>query len=158
MIRPARSEELPVLSAVIGASITALCRADHRDDPERIRPWVASNSPMALASILHDPDQRLFVAEPEGIVAVGAIDWRHQPDGEGRIRLLFAAPEAQGKGCGRALLAALEEELRAHGRVEARLTATNTALAFYRRQGWQMDDRGGGGGWLLGHPLRKRLI
>ncbi|PYF10373.1 ribosomal protein S18 acetylase RimI-like enzyme [Rhodobacter viridis] len=158
MIRPARSEELTVLSEVIGASITALCRADHRDDPERIRPWVASNSPMTLNSILHDPAQRLFVAEPEtGIVAVGGIDWRHQPDGQGRIRLLFAAPEAQGKGCGRALLAALEEELRAHGRVEARLTATNTALAFYRSQGWQMDDRGGGG-WLLGHPLRKRLI
>ena len=158
MIRPARSEELPVLSEVIGASITALCRADHRGDPERIRPWVASNSPMALASILNDPAQRLFVAAPDGVLAVGGIDWRHQPDGQGRIRLLFAAPEAQGKGCGRALLAALEDELRALGRVEARLTATNTALAFYRRQGWQPDDRAGGGGWLLGHPLRKRLI
>ena len=157
MIRPARSGELPVLSALIAASITALCRADHHDDPERIRPWVASHSPVALAAILHDPEQRLFVAEPDvSIVAVGGIDWRHQPDGQGRIRLLFAAPGAQGKGCGRALLAALEEELRALGRVEARLTASNTALGFYRRQGWQRDDRGGG--WLLGHPLHKRLI
>lgn len=147
-----------MLSAVIGASITALCRADHHGDPDRIKPWVASNSPMTLASILNHPEQRLFVAAPEDVAAVGGIDWRAQPDGQGRIRLLFAAPEAQGKGCGRALLTALEDELRALGRVEARLTATNTALAFYRSQGWQMDDRAGGGGWLLGHPLRKRLI
>lgn len=158
MIRPARSEEIKVLSEVIGASITNLCRADHHDDPDRIKPWVASNSPMTLNSILHDPAQRLLVAEPDGIVAVGGIDWRHQPDGQGRIRLLFVTPEARGKGYCKALLAAMEDELRALGRFEARLTATNTALAFYRSNGWQMDDRGGGGGWLLGHPLRKRLI
>lgn len=156
LVRLARPEDVETVSEVIAASITTLCRADHHDDPQRYRPWVASKSPHAVEMILSDPAQRLFVFGQDRILAVGGTDWRHQPDEQARISMLFVAPEARGQGHSSALLAAMESDLLAMGRREARLTATNTALAFYRARGWQTDDRAGGG-FLLGHPLRKKL-
>jgi len=156
MIRLARPEEATAISELIAASIVALCGADHHDDPVRIDPWVGSKSPEAVAEMLTDPEQRLFVTDAGGkILAVGAIDWRAQPRGQGRVTLLFVAPEARGQGHSRALLARMEAELHAMGRSEARLTATNTAVAFYRAQGWRAES--GFGSALLGHALRKRL-
>lgn len=158
MIRPAVAEDAATIAAVIGAAITALCRADHHDQPVRIAPWVAANDPAAIAARLRDPCQRLFVAQAGGLAAVGGLDWRDQPPNRGRVSLLFVAPEVRGQGLARAVLAALETELIALGRPDARLTATNTALGFYRAQGWHPEEGTGRGGALLGHALRKTLI
>ena len=158
MIRPATVEDVDQIAALISAAITALCRADHHDQPVRIAPWVAANDPAAIAARLTHPCQRLFVAQAGDLVAVGGFDWRDQPPNRGRISLLFVAPEAQGQGHARTVLATLEAELIALGRPDARLTATNTALGFYRAQGWHPEDSTGRGSALLGHALRKTLI
>ncbi len=158
MIRPATVEDVDQIAALIGAAIATLCRADHHDQPTRIAPWVAANDPAAIAARLRDPCQRLFVAQAGGLAAVGGLDWRNQPPNRGRVSLLFVAPKVQGQGHARAVLAALEAELIALRRPDARLTATNTALGFYRAQGWHPEDSTGRSGALLGHALRKTLI
>ncbi|PTV94413.1 ribosomal protein S18 acetylase RimI-like enzyme [Rhodobacter aestuarii] len=156
MIRPATAEDLPAMAALIAAAIRDLCHADHHGQPNRMRPWIAANDSAALAARIKDPAQRLFVTQAAGLAAVGGLDWRDQPEGRGRISLLFVDPAQQGKGHARTLLAALEAELRALGRTEGRLTATNTARGFYLSQGWTADPAASGGA-LLGHALQKAL-
>lgn len=157
MVRLARPDEAETVAEVIAASITTLCRADHHGDPVRYGPWIASKGPHAVSAIIADPLQRVFVFGQDRIMAVGGTDWRHQPEGQARVSMLFVLPELRGRGYSSALLTAMEADLLAMGRAEVRLTATNTAFSFYRNHGWQTDDRAGHGGWLLGHPLRKRL-
>ncbi|SOC02003.1 GNAT family N-acetyltransferase [Rhodobacter maris] len=157
MIRQARPEDAAAIADLIGAAITRLCAADHHGQPERLTPWVAANAAGAIAARIADPAQRLLViAPPDGLAAVGGLDWRDQPPVRGRVSLLFVSPDRRGAGHARAMLGALEGELIALGRTEARLTATNTARGFYLAQGWTADPAAPGGA-LLGHALAKTL-
>ncbi|WP_223639559.1 GNAT family N-acetyltransferase [Rhodobacter sp. TJ_12] len=156
MIRPATVDDLPAMADLIAAAITALCAADHHGQPKRMRPWIAANDGPALAARIADPAQRLLLCEDAGLACVGGLDWREQPAGRGRISLLFVAPARQGQGHARAMLAALEADLRGLARSDARLTATNTARGFYLSQGWRPDPAASGGA-LLGHALVKKL-
>ena len=60
------------------------------------------------------PDVRLFVARCNG-VAVGCGAYLLHGDGSAEVKSMFVAPEARGRGIGRAILAAIEAALR--GRV-----------------------------------------
>lgn len=157
MIRPARPEDAEAIAAVIAASITGLCGADHHDDPAILTPWLASKNPEAIAEMLTDPQTRLLVAGRETILAVGGLSWAGQPEGQARITLVFVAPEARRQGLSSALLTAMEGELLCMGRPEVRLTATATAFAFYRHHGWHADGPPRQGRWIVGHPMVKRL-
>ena len=60
------------------------------------------------------PEVTLFVAR-EGGVALGCGAYQLERDGSAEIKSMFVTPEARGRGIGRALLAAIEDDLR--GRV-----------------------------------------
>jgi GNAT superfamily N-acetyltransferase len=157
MIRPARPEDAERISEVLVASITALCGADHHDDPARIANWLANKTPQAIAALIADPGGRVYVAGHARIEAVGAIEWAGQAPDAGKITLLYVHPEARGQGYSAALLTAMEAELAGQGRVRGLLTATATARAFYRHHGWHSDGPPREGRWILGYPMRKDL-
>ncbi len=61
------------------------------------------------------------------------LDPRTEPT---RIRAMFTAPDVARRGIGRAILAAAEDAARAAGFSRARLGATLSGEAFYRRSGY----------------------
>jgi GNAT superfamily N-acetyltransferase len=89
------------------AAIAALCSRSLRDAPatdELARSLFAPEQPTTL---LGDPDVGL-VGTCAGTGAIGTAD-------QGFVRILVVAPEHRGRGTGRALLAAAENDLRARG-------------------------------------------
>lgn len=150
-IRPARPEDAAEASRVLIASITELCRADHRGDPAAIARWVANKTPESVATMIAAGDVRL--AELDGrLAAVGEIE-----AGAGKITLNYVDPACRGRDLSSALLAAMEAELAQLGTKIAKLTATATAREFYRKHGWQLAGPGRAGRWIVGYPMEKRL-
>lgn len=140
------------MSALLTRSIAELCSLDHRDDPAAIAAWTANKTPDGVRHILEHPDVQLFVAERDGAVAaVGCIEAGNQ------IGLNYVHPDHRYQGVSRALLAAMEQVMRAAGFAEATLKATTTAHAFYRANGW--EDAGGRytGRFIDAWPMRKTL-
>jgi len=98
--------------------------------------------------------QLVDVLEGEGRVAdlaphgvVGVITWL-VAGAEAEVRALAVASGTQGRGVGRALLAAGEEALRATGVRRAWLATTNdnlAALALYQKAGWRLSALRPGG-------------
>lgn len=152
VVRRAGIEDVPRMSAVLTASITELCTADHRNDPVILARWLANKSPEGVRAMFADAGGRMLVAlDGDRVAAVGSIR------GGREIGLNYVHPAHRFKGVSRALLAAMEAELRASGAREAVLTSTATAHRFYLDAGWvdagPAQDHAG----LTCYPMRKVL-
>jgi L-amino acid N-acyltransferase YncA len=122
-------------------------RPAHAEDAARLFAW--ANDPVAravsfrdapigwethvawLSAALGDPRRRLYVAE-QGGAAVGTARLDRDPsDAHVAVVSLNVAPEARGRGVGRALLDALADAARALGftRLRAFVKASNDASA-----------------------------
>jgi hypothetical protein len=148
-IRPARLADVPAMSAVLIASITDLCAADHRNNPEALASWLANKTPEGVARWFDTPGSHLLVAERNGeIAAVGSYS-------DARMILLnYVSPRHRFAGVSRAMLTAMETAL---GAGEARLDSTQTALAFYRAAGWVESGPPEPYRFVAGQPMRKLL-
>jgi GNAT superfamily N-acetyltransferase len=150
-VRAATPDDADAMSAVLIASITELCVADHGGRPEALSRWLANKTPADVRAMLGDPARQTFVAERAGAVAaVGAIDRDDRV-----VSLNYVSPRHRFKGVSSALLAALETSL---GPGEASLDSTATALQFYRDRGWV--DSGAPQDWagvMRAYPMRKML-
>ncbi|MGP4020531.1 GNAT family N-acetyltransferase [Saccharopolyspora sp. 5N708] len=72
------------------------------------------------------------------VLGCGAL--RTEPGGVGEIRRMWIAPELRGRGAGKALLAALEDQARQHGCHLVRLDTAaelHEARALYESSGYQ---------------------
>ncbi|SLN26209.1 putative acyltransferase [Falsiruegeria litorea R37] len=131
VVRPATVFDVFDMSAILIRSITQLCGADHKGDPDQIAAWTANKTPDGLRQWFAG-DHVLWVAEWDGqICGVAAAS----PKGE--VSVLYVDPPATGRGVGSALLQQVEGHLREAGFAEAYLKSTYTAQAFYLRLGWQ---------------------
>lgn len=149
-VRRAAAADIAAMSRVLIASITELCVDDHRNDPAAIAAWTRNKSPEGVAAMLANPQSRTFVGELDGaVVAVGAVSRR------GEITLNYVAPQARFRGVSKAMLVALEAELRQLGFAEGRLEATATARRFYQAAGWMADGPQAEGRMVNGYPMRK---
>jgi GNAT superfamily N-acetyltransferase len=137
------------MSAVLIASITELCRDDHRDDPEALASWLANKTPAGIATWFAHAPNTLLVAERNGeIAACGGFN-------TDRIIILnYVSPRHRFAGVSKALLEAMEARL---GPGEARLESTLTARRFYIAAGWQEDGPPVQHRFIPGHPMRKIL-
>ncbi len=73
-VRRATPVDVPAMSRVLIASITELCTADHRGDPEAIASWTRNKTIDGVTAMLEAPANRMFVAERDGaIAAVGCV-------------------------------------------------------------------------------------
>lgn len=122
-------------------------RPAHADDAARLFAW--ANDPVAravsfrdapiawethvawLSAALADPRRRLYVAEQGGAAVGTARLDRDASDAHVAVVSLNVAPEARGRGVGRALLDALADAARALGftRLRAFVKASNEASA-----------------------------
>jgi hypothetical protein len=151
-VRRARPADAEAMSVVLTRSITELCAADHRDDPRIIAGWTGNKTPDGVARMLANPDMTLLVAERgSDLVAVGAID------GAGAVRLNYVSPDHRFMGASKALLVAMEAELRGRGVEVARLDSTATARRFYLAAGWVDAGEADRSGAVVGYPMEKRL-
>lgn len=87
------------------------------------------------------PDGGFFVAYLDGS-PVGCGGWRSWAGSEeiAEIKRVYTSATVRGKGVGRAIMAALESDARAHGRVRVILetgTAQPEAIAMYHAVGYQ---------------------
>lgn len=151
-VRPARTDDVPAMSAVLTSSITELCTADHRSDPAILARWLANKSPDQVVLMLANPGAEFFVAEHDGVVAaVGCIN------SPGEIGLNYVSPAHRFAGVSKALLAGMEAHLRSRGVTTAQLSSTTTAHRFYLANGWhdagacQLDFG------MTCQPMRKQL-
>jgi len=99
-----------------------------------------------LTAAMFDPPQGAFwvarrprdAGPPVGGVGLRAVD-----EGIGEVRRLWVDPAARGRGVGRALMAALEEEAARRGLSTLRLATGDRqpeAVALYEATGWDRID------------------
>lgn len=154
-IRDATSEDAEAACAVLRASITELCGADHRNDPVLLERWLANKQPKIVASWIAQPDRSVLVAvdEADAILAVGSVT------DAGEITLNYVSPQARFRGVSRALLAALEARAADRGNAVCRLHSSETARRFYLANGYVDDGEPiRKFGMRSGYPMSKRIV
>ncbi len=153
IIRDATPADGHEACAVLRDSIVQLCAADHRNDPDILRRWLANKTPENVASWADGCGHALLVAiENDAIVAVGGV----RDDGE--ITANYVAPRARFRGVSSAMLARLEQRAIAQGATCCTLLSTETAHLFYLARGYA--DQGpptGKFGTAASYPMRKPL-
>lgn len=131
IIRDATPGDAAAACAVIRASISELCSADHRGDPDILGRWLANKTPDVVAQWADGQGRSLLVAiEGDAILAVGGL--AHP----GEITLNYVAPQARYRGVSSAMLAALEQRAAEQGATSCVLLSTETAHRFYLARGY----------------------
>ncbi len=137
-IRIAHATDAPAISAVI---IRSLRETNSRDyAPEIIARVERSFAPAAIIDFLSR--RTIFVAECDGrIVGTASLD-------QAVVRTVFVAPDVQGRGIGRSLMAAVMREAETRHIVVLSVPSTVTAEPFYARlefravrDAWHGDER-----------------
>ena len=152
-IRAAQLEDAAQICCVLRRSITELCVADHRDDPEILQPWLANKTEDNLRDWILREGQIYYVALIDDTIAgVGAVS---AVDG---VLLNYVSPDYQYRGVSKAIMAALELWLVQQGQSCSRLHSTATARSFYEQIGYiangEPETRKTG---LVSFPLVKKI-
>lgn len=151
-VRIAKDDDAEDACAVLRRSIQDLCVADHGNDAQTIREWLANKTPDIVRSWIGAPGQQVMIAEENRkILGVGAAT------AAGEITLNYVAPDARFQGVSKAILAALERYLRDQGQTRSTLSSTQTAHRFYQAAGYR--DAGEPQTWWRARcqPMAKNL-
>lgn len=133
-IRRAVITDAPDACQVLRRSITELCAADHHNDPEILRLWLANKTPEIVASWIEKPGSTMLLAvDGNTILGVGSVT------DAGEINMNYVSPDAQFRGVSRTLIGALEDRAREQGNARCHLSSTQTARHFYHRLGYAED-------------------
>lgn len=148
-VRRAVPADAAAMSAVLIASITELCVADHKNDPAALASWLANKTPEGVGAWFANPANTILVAEHDGApAACGAFNT------DRKIILNYVSPRHRFAGVSKALLGAMESAL---GPGEATLDSTKTARRFYLDAGWREDGPPAPYRLVEGYPMRKLL-
>jgi GNAT superfamily N-acetyltransferase len=152
-VRDAVREDAPAACEVIRRSISELCEADHRNDPEILRRWLANKTPEIVGSWIMKPGNSVLVAvDDDSILAVGSVT------DAGEINLNYISPDARFRGVNRATVTALEARALERGADRCTLLSTETAHRFYRSAGYIENGAPQGKfGTTSSYPMSKRL-
>jgi GNAT superfamily N-acetyltransferase len=135
-IRLAALEDAAAACAVLRRSISESCADDHRNESDRLDPWLRNKTPENIAGWITVPANHMLVAERDGeLVGVALLTQA------GKLSLCYVLPEAQRTGIGGALLAAAEAKAREWGVGRLTLKSTTIAREFYARHGYTNAGR-----------------
>ena len=153
-IRDARPEDAQAACEVMRRSIAELCFADHHDDPDILRQWLANKTPEIVGSWIGNPANSTLVATEAGVVlAVGLVR------GLGEIELNYVSPDARFRGVSRLMMKALEARAIEKGALRCTLVSTETARRFYDAIGYVEDGPPiGKFGTTGSYPMSKQLM
>jgi len=116
---------------VLRRSITKCCVEDHWNDSTKLAEWLANKTTENVRAWIEADGNYVVVAESGGkIVGVAML----LPSGT--LALCYLQPEVRFRGVGKALLTAIEAEARRRGFERIELESTQTAHAFYVRNGY----------------------
>ena len=126
-VRTAREADAEGVSRVI---LSALRETNARDyAPEVIERVERSFTPAAVRDLIEK--RKVFVAAVDGqVVGSASLDGRV-------VRTVFVAPDVQGQGVGRALMAAVEQAARGAGVGVLAVPSSVTAEPFYAKLGFR---------------------
>ena len=130
IVRRATPADAEAITPVHVASIRTLCAKDYTQ--EQIDAWAGWKSPEKYRDAMA-AGEVFFVAEHEGRVVGFSV--LHGDE----MKAVYLHPDHVGRGIGRRLLQAVEDEARAHGVAELHLTSTLTSIGFYEACGYQND-------------------
>ena len=153
-IRNAKPEDAAAACEVVRRSIVELCVADHEGDPAIVARWLNNKTPENFRVWIARPDASLLVAVEGGaLLSVGMVT------DAGEALLNYVSPDARFRGASRALLTALEIRARERGAAVCTLESTETALRFYRSNGYSeagppTGKFGMASGYRMAKPLR----
>lgn len=131
-IRPAGLADAEALCALHKAAVRRLCLGAYTS--EEIEAWLAEREPAGFRQAMTDGGETMLVAERDGAVAGFASI-------KGTVLFALYVDPARGRGAGRLLLAAVEDEVRRRGAAVLSLQATLNAVPFYRKHGFMRQDR-----------------
>lgn len=151
-LRPFLPADVPMLAEIFRASVEELTGEDYSTAQQE-----------AWASAADD-------AEEFGRRLVGALTLVATIEGEpvgfaslkggAEVDMLYVHPEAAGQGVGTMLYDALEKLAQARGATKLTTNASDTALPFFERRGFQAQRRNTvvrAGEWLANTTMEKRL-
>lgn len=139
LVRPAKSSDREAILACQRAAIAAI-PLGYPYDAQVLSAW--QRTPMRGMDALIAAS-RYFVAENEKGEIVATAGWAPAPEhGEGiaLLRGVFAHPGTRGLGVGRQIAAAAELAARRAGFRTMRVASAFSAVAFYRRLGYRVQD------------------
>jgi putative acetyltransferase len=131
-IRPAELADAEAMCALHKAAVRALCVGAYSG--EEIEAWLRDREPAGFRQAMTQGGETMLVAERDGTVAGFASI-------KGTMLFGLYVDPAKGRGAGRLLLAAVEDEVRRRGAAVLTLQATLNAVPFYRRHGFMRQDR-----------------
>lgn len=152
VLREAVVADADAACQVLKRSIVECCALDHHRDPTRIATWIANKTSENVSAWIAHPGVYALIAESASKpVGVGMITR------SGQVTLCYLVPEALYKGIGRALLNAMLDRAQHWGLRTVHLESTQTALAFYARNGFKPDGAPFNENGLIGTPMSRDI-
>lgn len=151
-LRPFLPADAPVLAEIFRASIEELTGEDYSTAQQEA--WAAAAD-----------DEADFAGRLEGALTVvatidgGPVGFASLKGGD-EVDMLYVHPEAAGQGVATMLYDALEKLAQARGATRLAVNASDTALPFFERRGFQAQRRNTvvrAGEWLANTTMEKRL-
>ena len=131
-IRPAGLADAEAMCPLHKAAVRSLCVGAYTAD--EIEAWLRDREPAGYRHAMTDGGETMLVSECDGaVVGFASI--------KGTMLFGLYVDPAKGRGAGRLLLEAVEDEVRRRGAAVLKLQATLNAVPFYRRHGFMRQDR-----------------
>ncbi|MGH1346645.1 MAG: GNAT family N-acetyltransferase [Nannocystales bacterium] len=151
--RTATSADADKAVAVLRASISQLCHADHNGDAAALTDWLANKTPQRFVAWLARRDRHTIVAERDGtLCGVGMLGT------DGGVYICYVRPGYERRGVGRALMNALEAQAKTWRLERLHLDSTRTAQQFYEAMGFSRSGEPNPRFGVTGMPYEKRLL
>jgi ribosomal protein S18 acetylase RimI-like enzyme len=130
MIRAAKIQDIPEILHVLQESIRS-CVQDHQREESKIQAWLEKMTHSNLLLWMHYNDSWIYSMNQQtvGFIMVSDI---------GKILLNYTLPDVQGQGIGTSLLNSVIAHLKLRELEQITLDSTQTAMAFYQKQGFQI--------------------
>lgn len=151
-LRPALPGDVSVLAALAEAAILELTGEDYDNDQQEA--WAAAASDVeALAARLKDHLTLVATRDGEPVGFIALADNK-------LVDMLYVRPDVAGEGVGALLYDAIERLAGARGAKSLTVDASDTALDFFSKRGFQPKQRNTlslGGVWLANTTMEKLL-